>query len=73
MEVGRRLAEELDDADDAKSAGAIAGQLIAVLDRLGLSPQARVRLGLDRAGDQEVNPLDELALIRGARRGDTGP
>lgn len=75
MEVGRRLALELDAADDVKATATIASQLITVLDRLGLSPQARTRLGLD-AAQEEVNPADELALIRGARRAagvDAGP
>ena len=72
-----RLAAALDVCEDKLVAG-MSGQLVAALDRLGMSPRARSQLGLhrDAVAAQEVNPLDELALIRTSRRaagGDAGP
>lgn len=67
IEVGRRLAAEFDATDDLKQVAALAGTLLAYLRELGLSPKSRASLGVAQAAE-EVNPLDELALIRRARR-----
>lgn len=67
IEVGRRLAAELDATDDPKQVTALAGALLAIFRELGLSPKSRASIGVAQAAE-EVNPLDELALIRRARR-----
>jgi hypothetical protein len=68
MELGRRLAHAIDATDDDKTLGNLAGQLIAVVDRLGMSPKGRTQLGLLEQAPEEVSPLDDLRLIRASRR-----
>lgn len=58
VEVGRRLAAELDATDDPKQIVALSGQFITVLDRLGLSPLGRHRLRLADDQVEVVNPFD---------------
>lgn len=67
VELGRRLAAEVDACDDEKVLTALTGQMVAVLDRLGVHPKGRAQLGLEQAAE-EVNPLDELRSIRESRR-----
>lgn len=68
VEVGRRLSLELDQADDPRALTQLAGALVPILDRLGLTPRGRQQLGLEQEPPREVNPLDELTLIRQSRR-----
>lgn len=69
MELGRLLAAKIDATDDVKELTGLAGQLIGVIDRLGLSPRERRRSGADTDADGAgVNPLDDLRLIRASRR-----
>lgn len=68
VELGRRLAAEVDACDDEKVLTAMTAQMLSVLDRLGVHPKARAQLGLDQPGEQEVNPLNDLRSIRESRR-----
>jgi hypothetical protein len=70
VEVGRRIAGAIDGTDDDdKALPALAGQMLAVVDRLGLSPKGRRQIDLDTGPEpEEVNPLDDLRTIRNARR-----
>lgn len=68
VELGRRLAVQIDRADDDKTLANLTVQFLGVLDRLGLSPQARSRLGLEKPAE-EVNPFDEARRLLESRWG----
>jgi hypothetical protein len=72
MELGRRLAHAIDATDDDKTLGALSGQFVAVVDRLGLSPKARRSLDLDR-DTEAVNPFDAVRHLFESDDTDTDP
>lgn len=68
VELGRRLAAEIDSSDDPKITATLSGQYLGVLDRMLIGPRSRARHDV---GDQgtEVNPFDEARRLLESRWG----
>jgi hypothetical protein len=72
VELGRRLAAEIDAADDPKVTASLSGQYLGVLDRMLIGPKSRARHDMGDQG-QEVNPFDEARRLLESRWGLPGP
>jgi hypothetical protein len=68
VELGRRLAAEIDAADDPKVTASLSGQYLGVLDRMLIGPKSRARHEMDQDA-KEVNPFDEARRLLESRWG----
>lgn len=66
--LGEVIAEAMDECTDPRGIASLSHQLLAVSDRLGLSPQARATLKLDKRETDTVDPYAELAALQASRK-----